>query len=49
MYDNKELTTTCIFAEILCNVFWFGDLCLPNRPLAAYKPPSPLGGGFSTL
>ena len=30
-YDNKDLTTTCIFVEILCDVFWAGGLCLPNK------------------
>ena len=36
-YDNRvmiamyELTTVCIFAEILCDVFWDSGLCLPNK------------------
>ena len=30
-YDNKDLITTCIFVEILCDVFWAGGLCLPNK------------------
>ena len=31
MYDNKELTTTCIFAKILCDIYCASYLCLSNK------------------
>ena len=30
LYANKALTATCIFAELLCDVFWAGGLRFPN-------------------
>ena len=30
-YDNEDIYITCIFAEIICGVFWVDRHCLPIK------------------